>query len=137
MVTELLSKFYCFFAAIGFTWLEWFLTQKRLKNRVFFTKKYWGQKGTWRYLLKNTWHKNQNIPSDLYWAKICCIFLEQQCHCPWISLTSSTELKSSFPLPREILSNTHWCMRCSRRFWCALKVCQSYLSSRIYCFVTK
>ena len=37
---------------------------------------------------------NPNIPSSIYWAKIWCILLEEQSECPWISFTSSTELKS-------------------------------------------
>ena len=48
--------------------------------------------------LENLPHTNQNIPSNLYWAKIWCILLEQQSQCTWINCTSSTELKSSFHL---------------------------------------
>ena len=47
--------------------------------------------------LENPVNINSNIPSKPYWAKIWCILLKQQSQGPWISFTSSTELKSSFP----------------------------------------
>ena len=42
-----------------------------------------------------------NIPSNLYWAKLWCILLEERSQCTWISFTSPTELKSSSPLPES------------------------------------
>ena len=48
--------------------------------------------------MENLAHTNQNIPSNLYWANIWCIFLKEQSQCPWISFTIPTELKSSSPL---------------------------------------
>ena len=48
-------------------------------------------------LFENPAHTNQNVPKNLYFGNIWCILLEQQSHNAWISLTCSTELKSSFP----------------------------------------
>ena len=45
--------------------------------------------------LKNMAQANPNIPLNRYWTKIWCILLEQGIKYPWISFTSSTELKSS------------------------------------------
>ena len=45
----------------------------------------------------NLAHKNPNIPSNLYWAEIWWILLEEWSQCTWISFTSPTELKSSSP----------------------------------------
>ena len=40
---------------------------------------------------------NQNIPLNLYGAKIWCILLERWHQSDWVSFTCSTELKRSFP----------------------------------------
>ena len=65
---------------------------------MFCTKKVHRPKRYLEVFLGNPAHTNPNIPSNLYSAKIWCILLEQQSQCLWISFTSSTELKSSFPL---------------------------------------
>ena len=41
-------------------------------------------------------HLNLNIALNHFKATLLCILLEQQSYGPWISLTSSTELKGSF-----------------------------------------
>ena len=98
MLHVLWTKFSCFPSTIGFRWLEWFLNQKCLQNKLFCIKKCNEAKkvlkGTFWETPENT---NSSISSNLYWAKIWCISLEQQSQGPWISLTSSIELKSSFP----------------------------------------
>ena len=45
----------------------------------------------------NLAHTNTNVPTNLYWAKIWWILLDEQSQWAWISFTCSTELKSSSP----------------------------------------
>ena len=52
-----------------------------------------GKKSTWRSFLKNLALTNQNLPSNLYWAKIWCVLLEQQSHSVWRSFSCSTKLR--------------------------------------------
>ena len=57
-----------------------------------------------RRYLRNVAHTNPNIPSNLYWTKIWCIFLEEQSQGPTPKVTCSTERKSSFPFPQFLQS---------------------------------
>ena len=50
------------------------------------------------YFWGNLVHTNLNEPSKLFWAKIWCIYLENQSKRPWIRISSPTDLKSSSPL---------------------------------------
>ena len=70
--TYVVNVILTFFNNNKFKWLEWFLKQECLPNRVFCThkKKYWGQNGTLKYFLKNPAHTNPNISSNLCCAKL-------------------------------------------------------------------
>ena len=90
------------FAALNFTWLKWLLNQKYLQNRVFCNKKkkvlrqrrYWellfGKSGGYKFKYTFKPLLSQNM---LHFTGTM-----KSAQGPWISLTSSTELKSSFPL---------------------------------------
>ena len=48
--------------------------------------------------MENLAHTNLNVTSNLYWAKICYILLEEQSQCPWISFTGPTGSKVMAPI---------------------------------------
>ena len=73
-----------FWSKLSFTWVGWVFKQKCFQNRI------------------NPAHTNLNIPSNLFWAQIWCILLEERSKCTLISFTSITELTSSSPF--ELLS---------------------------------
>ena len=87
-----------FLLKMGITWLRSFLKPKTPPNRVFWLIKYKDLKHTYRNFLGNLVHTNPNIPSNLYWAKVWCIKLEERIQRPTPKFTSSTELKSNSPL---------------------------------------
>ena len=95
--------FHYFWAKIIFSGFGWFLAQNASKIGCFGLKSTRIQKGTYRYFLENPEHTYQNIPSNLYWAKLWSILLEEQSHCPLISFTSQTELKSKSPFNALII----------------------------------
>ena len=78
---------------------KWYIAVKHLDPSFLTTLV---KKSTNRYFWGNLPHTNLNIPSNLFWAKILCILLEERSQCPSISFTLPTELKSSSPLQKII-----------------------------------
>ena len=92
----LLKNNFCL-AKICITWVGFCLQPKTPPNRVFWLPNYWGVKHTQRYFLGSPVPTNQRIPSNLYWAKVWCIFFEEQRQRLTPKFTSSTERKSNSP----------------------------------------
>ena len=104
---------------------------KNASKQGVLTNKLVGCKTYFKVFLGNPAHTNWNIPSNLYWAKVWFILLEERSQGPTPKVTSSTEMKSNCPL-----NTRHYTLQNARNFTLDTIHCQipdNQVSLTLYC----